>query len=210
MQLERERRANHLGLIGRRDVAVLHPLLPVAHGLAQEALAQLRERLFDRRAPGEREVLATGERERLPVQVRERYVRSEPHGVVVALERDVIGALNRARRLLGPPENRVALNTYLRGAGDRLDDAHELRGPEHPAVLHEARREIDHPERAAIAHECGLEHVRVLEVALRPERAVHGAHRERAALGVIEQRTKHGLRIEPGQTAPHDCPGTFD
>ena len=79
VELERERRADDLALVERRDVAVLHPALPVAHRLAQEAVAQRRRAAPRSGAPQvstrcRRSVSANG----CAAQVGERDVGRQP------------------------------------------------------------------------------------------------------------------------------------
>ena len=93
MQLERECRADDLFLVDGRDVAVLHPLLPILHRLAQESIAHRLERFFDGCSPCEHELFALREREGVPVEKRERRVGSETELGFIAMIGDVVRTL---------------------------------------------------------------------------------------------------------------------
>ena len=76
---------------------MLHPLLPILHGLAQESIAQRLERFFDRRSPREHELFALRQREGVAVEKRERRVGRETQLGVIALISDVVRTLVTAR-----------------------------------------------------------------------------------------------------------------
>ena len=207
VQLERERRADDLGLALRRDVALLDPALPVAQRLAQEALAERGQRLLDRLAPGQHEVLRRRQREGPPAEVRERDVGGQAQPALVTGVVDVVAALHALGQPSRPAEHRLAEHPRARRAGHRLEHAHEHRRPEVAAVLLEARREVEHAELAVGRLVDGLEHVAVRQVAetrARGRRALRagGGHAEAAARFRVEQCRKYRLGVEPGQAAP--------
>src|SRR5262249_32089337 len=110
-------------------------------------------------------------------------------------------ALRRASR---PAEHRRAVHAHARGALDRLEDAQQERRAERAVVLQEPRHEVDDAERAVGAVGRGLEHVRVLEIALLAARAVGGAYLETTTRLLVEQARENRLRIELRQAAPDD------
>ena len=88
------------------------------------------------------------DKRRFLLDIGERPVGGEPDGKVLAVEGDVIAA---ERTLLNRPSI-IGGWTHPDGdagkAGERLDNADQLRRPEHAAELAEARREIGDPDRA--------------------------------------------------------------
>ena len=209
VQLERQRRADHLALEERRDVAVLDPPLPVAARLVQEAVAQRGQRFFHRLAPGEHEVLALGQGERLPGEVGRRHIGGESYPRRVALEFEVVASPRRHGASLRPTQHRLTAHPGPRQARDRLEHAHQHGGLEHAPVHREPRSEIGDPKAARLVGEGGLENVGVLEVPLNARFPARRAHREGAPSGV-EQFAKQRLGVEAWKAAPDDLAVTID
>ena len=204
MQLQGQRGPDHFLLEQRRNVALLHPVLPVARGLVPEALAQRRERLFHRRAPTEHQVLSSGQRERLAPEVGKGEVGGEPQLAGESLEANMMRTVHHRRPLFGPAQPWLADHGDAGRAFDGFDDPHQLRRPERAAELQKPRREIDHPEGARRGSKCRFEDVRVRQVALRAGFAARGTDPEAPAILAVQKRGAHRLGIEPRQTAPDD------
>ncbi len=189
---------------------MLDPAPPVLRGVVQEAFAQAGERFLDRRAPGERQMAALGERERLTTEIGRWDVGGEPQRTGKAIELDVVRALQRLRCRLRPAEARVAQHPDAGRAVDRLDDAEQLRRPEHAFVLRKARCEIEHTERPVRSAKRGFKHIAVVEIALNAVAAVGGTDEKTAAIALIEQRRKHRIGVEAWQATPHHRTRVFD
>ena len=148
MQLQRQRGPDHLLLEQRRNVALLHPALPVAGRFVPESLAQRRREALPPAPPSQHQMLPSGERKRLAAQVGKRNVGSEPQLAGESFKTDVMRALHDRGPFLGPAQPRLADHGNTRCTFDRLDDSDQLRRPERAAELQEARREINHAKRA--------------------------------------------------------------
>ena len=205
MKLEGKGGADDFLLEERRNIALFHPLLPVAGGFIPESLTQGRQGLFDGRAPGEREVVTPGEGERLAAQVRQRDVGGEAQLAGEALVDDVVRALHEGGFGFGPSLPGIAGDDDARGAFEQLDDPHELRGAEGAAELEEPGSEVDDAEGTGRGSKCGLENIGAGEVALRAGFTVGGADAKAASILFVEKGREHGFGIETWKTAPNYC-----
>jgi hypothetical protein len=141
--------------------------------------------------PGEREGLAGG-------QVREWHIGGEAEGRLEPLVPKVVRTLQNLWPLAAPAKPRIARHPDARLPSDGVQDPEELGGTEGALVLLEAGREVDQAERVGAVVEEGLQHVRVREVALDSGGARRRADAEATALGLVEQRAEHRLRVEAG------------
>ena len=151
-ELERDRGADDglLPIVGDRQPA--HPFHPIIVRAFEEIAAGLLQIAGERLVRTEHQMQRPRQNERrLAVDQRQRRVRGQADdGRVVGIA-DVIAAERAVRQRLAVIAGRPHPDGDARQAGDRLDDAIELRRPEHAAELAKARREIGDPDLAAVA-----------------------------------------------------------
>ena len=94
-----------------------------------------------------------------------------------------------------------------RQAGDRLDDAHQLRRAEHAAELLEARREIGDPHRRAVVVGQNRRDQRRVAHVFRMRRDEPVEHDVGEALLFVarEQAAEHRIAVEAREAPPHDA-----
>ena len=152
VELQGERRADHLALVVARHARSLHPAAPVVERALEEALGGLLEPGLERRAPGQDEVAVLLDEERaLVLDVGQRDVRGQPDRGREARVLDVVrrapGADLVQAVLVGGP----AADARARLPRERAQDAHEHRRLEEAVVELEPRREVEELEGAGRA-----------------------------------------------------------
>ncbi len=187
------------------------PVMPVVHRFGKGHLRVDRPgQLRVRRIPGEHE--------------RDALTRLEHelgHGrQVLAVHLD-----RRAQAQAVGPGDRDARVVDLAHPGDdraEVEPDHELRAHRHAAVqsLHDPhdvgrlatrRHEVDRADAALAGLVHGLEDQRVVAVASRrADDIARGREEPAAVLRPPEQRREAGARVEPGEAAPVDRPGSTD
>ena len=126
VQLQHERRADHLALVVARCPGALHPASPVVDGALEEALRRLLEPGLERLAPGQNQVMVAFDQERpLLLDVAERHVRRQAHGCGQVGELDVVAGPPRAGDGLAVVVHRAAADDGARLALQRAQDADE-------------------------------------------------------------------------------------
>src|SRR4029077_14316520 len=148
MKLKCERGANDRVLIHGRDIALLHPFLPVPLCLVQEPLSERMKRLFNGSTPGQYKVPPSSQRERRAGNVGDRNVCCQTEMALKAFKSHVIRSVETHGYGLGPTEPRLADHANAWSAFDGLDNSVELCWPECPVVLIETRREVHDLKRA--------------------------------------------------------------
>ncbi len=210
VELERERRTDHLVLEEHGHRAALHPASPVADRLVEESVGEGLERLLDGLPPRQCEVPPARQGEGLAGgHVGERDVGGEPQGCVEAGEAEVVRSLEHLRALAAPAQPRIAGHPDARLPAQGLEHAEELGGPEGALVLLEAGCEVDETERIDSIVEQRLEHVGVREVALDSRSARGRTDLEAAAPSSSSSEPKIGSESKRGRqhqtTAPSRC-----
>ena len=150
-QLQRDRGADDgfLPVVGDRQPA--HPFHPIIVGAVDEIAAGLFQVAGEGFVGTKHQMQRPRQHERrLAVDQRQRRVGGQAdHGRVVGIA-DVIAAERAVRQRLAVIAGRPHPDGDARQAGDRLDDAVELRRPEYAAELAKARREVGDPHLAAV------------------------------------------------------------
>ena len=196
VELERERRADHLVLVLARYARPLDPAAPVVERPLEEALCGLLEADLERLPPRQDEVSVLLEEKRaLVLDVRQRDVRRQPNRRRKARVLDVVRRspgcdLCEAVLVCGP-----APHARLRLARERSHDPDEHGRLEEAVVEVEARCEVDELERAARAVEHRSQHVRVLDVLLADLLGSDALYHEGSGSLAVEQRAEDEARI---------------
>ncbi len=144
---------------------------------------------------------------RLAVDQRQRRVGGQPdHGRIVGIA-DMIAAERAVRQRLAVIAGRPHADGDARQAGDRLDDAVELRRPEHAAELAKARREVgDLDLAAAPVGQHGARRSRVLRTysRLKIHHVVEHDVGESLFLLARDQPAEDRIAVEARIAPPHD------
>ena len=207
-ELQRDGRADDLGLVLKRDGQRTHPVEPVILGPFQE-LARCQ---FDGRFEGfvrpqnERDRLHEAKR-RLVREVGDGRIRGHAQRVSAPGEAHVVGADRPRGRLAPIVEGRPNADLDARQAGQRLNPAEDLRRIEHPLVALEARREVgDRQCVARLIPNDGLYDRRVAQVAgLVGDRTLHDDVAEALFLVAGQQAREYRIGIEARKAPPQQA-----
>ena len=150
-ELERDRGADDGLLPVDRDRQAAHPLHPVVVRPVGEFAAGRLQVAGKRLVRAEHEVYGARQDERrFALDQRQRRVGGEADDGVIAGIADVVAAERAMLQRLAVAEGRPHADGDARQTGDRLDNAKQLRRPEHAAELPEARDEIGDPHLPAL------------------------------------------------------------
>ncbi len=151
-QLERNGGADDLVLPVDGESQPPHPLLPVIERALEKIAARALQRVLERLVGAEHHVHRPGQHERgLVLDLGNRRVRGETHRHLVAPEADMIAAGRALFDRRAVPMRDAEADGDTRHAGDRLDDAHQLRRPVGAAEILEAWREVGDAHLAAFS-----------------------------------------------------------
>ena len=210
-QLERDGGADHRVLPVRRHRERAHPFLPVAERRGLEFPRERRRRFLQRLVRADDEVQRLLEHDRPALeQRRERCVGGQPVVQSVGREADVMTAESARLAAFAEAGGGREPQAQRRSSVERHHGAHEHHRAEHAAARTKARREIDDPQRTAVAVvEAGLDDGRVAQVTLLGVREVDEIDGEHALLRIaallLQQRGEHRVAVRPRQTAPDEA-----
>ena len=205
VELQHERRADHLALVVARHTRPLDPVAPMLDGAREESLGCVLEARLERLAEGQRQVVVTVEQERTAVlDVGERHVRRQPERRAEARVLDVVRRTPRRGHDPTVVVDGAAADDRPRVAFQRADDPQQHRGLEGAVVEDEPRGEVEQLERAVRPREDRAQDVRVLDVAVGDRVGVDTLDRELAALLPVEERPEDEARVGAGPAEPFD------
>ena len=211
-ELQRDRRADDrvLPLVGNAEPP--DPFLPVRARALLEFATGAFEVAFERRVGADDHGDRARQHERgFAVDVGERRVGGQTDRLATGIA-DVIAAERALHVGLAVARGRTEADGDARQAGDRLDDAHQLRRAVRAAELLEARREVRDAHRSAVAigehggDQRGVAHV----FGMRRDQPVENDVGEALLLIAGEQPAEHGIAIETREAPPHNAAERID
>ena len=217
VQLERDRGADDGVLPLERNRERAHPSAPVRGRLGQKPLPRFVRRILKRFIGPEHQRHSVVEEECILFQNRsDGNVARETQDNRGADVTNVIAAVGCSAQRLAVVLRRSGPHANARVSRQASHAPDQHHGTKHPAVMLEARCEVDDLDFAArgIPH-ARHENGRVLDVALLGLHAIDDFHREEADVLArsgprLEQRAEHGIAIEARETRPVDLAHAVD